>query len=224
MVTRIVSLVILVLLVGAPSRAQKNPCNPCGMTANTFYVNDARKRDTVTFRSEAPLEDIVGMSSAISGKINFDPTHPEQGATGTLTVSASSFATGIPSRDGHLAGEHWLNAAKYPDITLVVKSVSNLETVKKTDSAITFEGEATGDLTMNGKTNPVSFVARATYLKESDATKQKMPGNLLAVRAELNVSLASFDIKGPPGMGLIGSKVGEEITVAISVVGTTTAP
>ena len=74
---------------------------------------------------------------------------------------------------------------------------------------------------MHGRTKSVTFPARITYLKESDMTRQKMPGDLLAARAEFAVSLADFGVTGPAGMGIVGSKVGETIDIAVSLVGST---
>jgi len=43
-----------------------------------------------------------------------------------------------------------------------------------------------------------------------------MPGDLVAVRASFEVRLADFGITGPVGAGLVGSKVSESITIAVS--------
>ena len=74
------------ILTALPVMAQ-NPCNPCGgkamkasahaVTVNPdhagkgtiFHIADPMGRDSVTFRSEAPLEDIVGTSNQIRGYV-----------------------------------------------------------------------------------------------------------------------------------------------------------
>ena len=43
-----------------------------------FYIDDPMNRNTITFKSEAPLEDIVGTSNQITGYINFDPDNPQK--------------------------------------------------------------------------------------------------------------------------------------------------
>ena len=45
----------------------------------------------------------------------------------------------------------------------------------------------------------------------------KMPGNLLGVRASFEVALADFGIVGPAGKDLIGSRVGETVSLEVSV-------
>ncbi len=196
-----------------------NPCNPCSMKGTVFHVNDPMGRNTVTFKSEAPLEDIVATTSEVTGTIVFDPKHPENGGHAELTVSAVAFNTGIPLRDEHLRGADWLNSAKYSQITLKISKIKDIKKVKSSGTTATYEVFVHGELTLRGKTQAISFPARITYLEESEATKQKMPGDLLAARASFEVRLADFGITGPKGMDLVGSKVGETIQIDVSLMG-----
>jgi polyisoprenoid-binding protein YceI len=192
------------------------------MKGAVFHVQDPMGRNTVTFKSEAPLEDIIGTTNQVTGKIVFDPEHPEKGGHGELTVLAAAFnTTGIPLRDEHLQGADWLNAGKYSEITLKIDKVKDVKEVQSSAASATYELYVVGELTLRGKSKAVSFPARITYLKESEATKQKMPGDLLAARASFQVALADFGITGPTGAGLIGSKVGETIEVEVSLIGST---
>lgn len=222
MVKHLIALCVVVSLVamGSLALAQKNPCNPCAQGGHMFHVDDPMKRNTITFKSEAPLEDIIGTTNDITGHINFDPRNPSKGGKATFIVATASLTTGIPLRDEHLAGEAWLNAAKYPKITLDIKKVNKVTLVKEGQGSATYDADVTAELSVKGKTLPVSFVARITYLKESEQTKTKMPGDLLAVRARFNVDLTAYGLMGPPGAGLIGTKVGQSIEVSVSVVAT----
>lgn len=217
----------LVLTMSAVSSAQNNPGNPCGgksmqsmgnQTGQVFSVEDPMSRNTVAFKSTAPLEDIVGTSNQISGQLVFDPTNPANGGHGELIVPIKSLNTGIPLRDEHLAGTDWLNADRNPNITFKIVELKNVKDIKSTADAKTFDVTAVGDFSLNGKTQRISVPARITYLKENEMTKQKMPGNLLAARATFEVALADFGIIGPKGMNLIGSKVGERVEIDLSLV------
>jgi polyisoprenoid-binding protein YceI len=200
-----------------------NPCNPCSMKGTVFHVQDPMGRNTITFRSEAPLEDIIGTTNQVTGKIVFDPKHLEKGGHGELTVSAAAFSTGIPLRDEHLRGADWLNSGKYSDINLKISKVKNVKKVKSSNGSATYDVTIVGELTLRGKSVPVSFPARITYLQESEMTKKKMAGDLLAVRTSFEVALADFGITGPKGAGLVGSKVGETIAIDVSLIATTAA-
>lgn len=222
-----------------------NPCNPCGGNAGNacnpcggkvavnpcyakmgtvFHIDDPVGRNSVTFKSQAPLEDIVGTSNSITGYLVFDPSRPNKGGRGEIVIPVSSLKTGIPLRDEHLQGEDWLNAGNYPNLTLKITDVKNVKTVKKTSAAQTYDVSLITELSMAGKTVRMEIPGRITYLKESSKTNSRMKGNLLAARASFDVSLSAFGIEGPDGMDLVGSKVGETITLEVSLMGTSAKP
>lgn len=213
--------------------AQNNPCNPCGGKSMihsmgdhdgiVFTVDDPMNRNSVTFKSTAPLEDIVGISHQITGRLIFDPEKPKQGGYGELTISIKSLSTGIPLRDEHLAGADWLNAEKNPNISFKIKEIKNVKLVNSTSDAKTFDVIAVGDFSLNGITKHISVPARITYLKENELTKKRQPGDLLAARTAFEILLADYGITGPEGMNLIGSKVGEKVKIELSVVASSVA-
>lgn len=193
-----------------------NPCNPCSMNSNHFYINDPMGRNSMTFTSTAPLEDVVGTTNDVTGMIVFDPSNPEKGGHGELIIPVASLNTGIPLRDEHLQSDQWLNAKKYPNITLKIKSLSNVKEVKSSDGIITFDATINGELSFNGKTKAMEIPGRFTYMKASEKTKMVMAGDMVVARANFDVALADFGVSGPAGMNLIGNKVGKSINIAIS--------
>lgn len=64
-----------------------------------------------TFKTEAPLETVVGTTSgpAIAGTLTGDPTKPHL-ATGTIKVDISTLKTGIEKRDSDLRSKDYLDA------------------------------------------------------------------------------------------------------------------
>ncbi len=208
----LVATMIIVLLV-QPLDAQEK--------GKKFNVNDPVGRNAVTFKSMAPLEDIVGTTSDIKGYLFFDPANPQEGGSGRLVVSISSLNTGIPLRDEHLRSEQWMNAGKYPQIKLDINKIDEVREVKITDQASTYDIIAMGDITIKGITKSVEIPGRITYLRESETTRQRLPGDILAVRADFSVDLADFGITGPDEMEIIGSKVGESIDIEVSIMGST---
>jgi len=224
----------LTTLLATPAFGQSNPCNPCDGKAavnpcfakmgTVFYVDDPMARNTVTFTSEAPLEDIVGTTAQIKGYLVFDPAKPDKGGRGELMVPVKSLNTGIPLRDEHLQSGGWLNADTHPHIKLTITDVSGVKGVKSSSGSQSYDVKLTGELSLAGKSKNISIPGRISYLQESDMTRSRQPGNLLAARASFEIRLADFGVTGPPGMDVIGSKVGETITVDVSVVGTSAAP
>lgn len=186
-----------------------------------FYVNEPGGRNWVTFTSTAPLEDIVGTTSDIIGYMAFNPEIPDKGGQGEFQVSVASINTGIPNRNEHMKGQTWLDAESFPYIKVKINSINQVKKIKETDIAVTYDITAHGNITIKGKTQPITFPGRITYLQESDATSRRLPGNLLAARGSFDIHLADFGVPGEKAMGLIGSKVGENITINVSIMGST---
>jgi len=141
-----------------------------------------------------------------------------------LTVPVATLDTGIPLRDEHLRGKDWFDAAAHPEITLTIEKIENVRTVKSGDGFQTFDLTVIGTLSIRGVTRQVRVPGRITYLEENEKTAQAMPGDLLAVRASFGVRLADYGITGPKGAGLIGSKVGENVTIDVSFRASTVGP
>jgi hypothetical protein len=102
--------------------------------------------------------------------------------------------------------------------------VKDVKEVKSSDAFQTYDVLLVGDFMIKGTSKTMEIPGRVTYLKESEETQRKMPGDLLAARATFDLKLADFGVTGPEGMGIIGSKVGETVTIDVSVMGTTAAP
>lgn len=201
---------------GKKDGSAMNPCNPCGMRGTHFTIGDSMGRNSATFTSAAPLEDIVGTTRDITGYIVFDPANPQKGGHGELIIPVKSLNTGIPMRDEHLQGKDWLDAEQYPDIVLTISKTEYVKEVKATPEFQTYDVVLIGKLAIHGKTLPVRIPGRFTFLMESEKTRQAMPGDMLAARASFDVSLEDYNISGPGGSGLIGSKVGESIAISVS--------
>jgi polyisoprenoid-binding protein YceI len=106
-----------------------------------------------------------GRFNKTSGKITID-TAAKKGSA-DITIDTASIDSGIPKLDEHLRSEDFFNAAKSPKITF--KSTS-----------FTFDGDnvksATGDLTMNGITKPVTLTANVFRCGPHPMTKKKQCG------------------------------------------------
>ncbi len=237
-------IVLAMAMSTSPAMAQANPCNPCGPKAKNpcnpcggkktmpklvpvnpchakhgtvFYVADPMGRNQVTFTSEAPLEDIVGTTNEIVGYVVFDPDKPRKGVRGFFKVALKGLDTGIPLRNEHLQSNMWLNAEDYPDITFTIESARDIRQTKSSQDYQTYRVRGFGSFTLHGQTKQVAIPARMTYLRESEKTRMKLPGNLLGIRVQFELTLADFGVTGPPGKDLIGSRVGETVNIEVSV-------
>lgn len=179
-----------------------------------FELNYKVSQPQIFFTSNAPLEDIKGSvnSEFISGTINLDPANIEN-VNGNVSFEVKGMETGIQKRNGHLYGKNWLDAESYPDISFVLLGLSGVK-VASVDAArgrATANAIASGNITIHGKTKTINLDVTITYIKESELTKKRTPGDFLSVAGKFDAELSDFDINGTEG--LIGSKVGKTINI-----------
>jgi polyisoprenoid-binding protein YceI len=88
---------------------------------------------------------VRGKFDKFSGVVELDDENPANDKL-TVDIDASSVDTGNEKRDAHLKSPDFFDAAKYPKITYVSKTVKGIGAGKL---------EVTGDLTLHGVTRPV---------------------------------------------------------------------
>jgi polyisoprenoid-binding protein YceI len=161
----------------------------------TFYVNDERGRDVVTFISKAPLETIVGKTSDAKGYVDVDINNVKSATSGKFEVDLASLKTGIDMRDGHMR-EQYLQTDKFPkavfELTRVVEASNNIFEDQK-PARIVVEG----NFTIHGVTKALSIPLTITYFKESESTKNRLPGDLLHIEGTFDVLLSDHNIERP---------------------------
>jgi polyisoprenoid-binding protein YceI len=176
----------------------------------TFSFEDPKGVNNILFLMDAPLEQISGSASGISGSVVGHPDSPAD-VTGKIVVRTDSLQVANPVMRDHMLGEEWLNAAKNPEITFELKSVSN---VKKDGDKGT--ADATGIFTLNGVSKEITVPVSAHYL--AGRLKDRggdVDGDLLVLRSNFTIKRSDFGIK--PGEHL--DKVSDEIQITLSVAG-----
>jgi polyisoprenoid-binding protein YceI len=221
---RMLSIIAAILLAATivSVQAQNGSNMGEGKMGTKFYIDDPVGRNNITFTSRAPLEDIIGTTNKISGHVFFDPENPEKGGTGEISVPVVSLNTGIPMRNEHLQSAKWLGAEANPDIKLKIEKTDGVRMVKEGDGFKTYDLNLHGIFTMNGHSKEMTIPGRATYMKESEATKKRMGGNLLAGRAKFSVPLSDFEVEG--AKGVTGTKISESIEIEVSFVASDVKP
>ena len=166
--------------------------------AGTVYHVLPGKDAQVTFTSDAPLEHIKGVSNKVVGYV----VAGEGGKVlaGEFLLPIASLDTGIPLRDEHMQGERWLNAGSFPDISFSVKETTGVAVAKRGEGYTTYSVTLVGDMSIKGETREMKVPARLTFMEESDRTKSRAKGDLLALRCEYEVTLADFGVDGGGGM------------------------
>jgi polyisoprenoid-binding protein YceI len=132
---------------------------------------------------------IHGRFNEMEGKVSLDRANPEKSKF-TLSIKADSVDTGNKARDEHLRQPDYFDTKQFP--TIEFKSTS----VKVVKGGY----EVTGDFTMHGKTNKITFVLIGG--KEIDAKGTKRVG--FSTDLKLKRSDYNFD---KSGIGAIGDEV-----------------
>ncbi|MDT8399343.1 MAG: YceI family protein [Pseudomonadales bacterium] len=90
---------------------------------------------------------VLGLFTDASGTFLYDEASNEL-SSGTVTIQSKSVFSNHKERDNHLRSGDFLNARKYPEITF---TMTNFEATGDKG------GKLTGDLTLLGKTHPVTL-------------------------------------------------------------------
>ena len=130
----------------------------------TFNVNYTSR---ATFKTEAPLETIVGTTGgqgAVAGNVRLDPARP-QAARGTVRVDLNALKTGIDRRDAQMRSSGFLDSEANESNRWAVFEIAGIEVAGPLESGKSVPAKVRGTLTIRGK--PVETVADSTvyYLR-----------------------------------------------------------
>src|SRR5262249_15183316 len=111
----------------------------------------------VSFSSKAPLENIEGNSASVIGYAVAGKDDQAKLQAGEWHLPVKSLDTGNKTRNGHLAGEAWLDAAKNPDVVFQLKEVADIQPGKAEGDSKAFTVTLKGDMTIHGITKPITI-------------------------------------------------------------------
>lgn len=139
-----------------------------------------------------------GMFSGFAGDILFDAENPAASSV-SVSMPTRSIFTGWQQRDDHFLAQDFLNAEVHDTISFVSTAIE-----------VTGENTAliTGDLTMNGITQPVVLDAK---LNQAGKHPMLVQDDWAGFNATTMVLRSDF------GMGLFAPMVSDEVQIQISV-------
>lgn len=191
-----------------------------GQSVLQFRAADPVGRNSVQFKTTAPLEDILGSTNQVKGDIKIDPKNLKSAVPwARFEVELAGLTTGIPLRDTHMRTQY-LHTDKYP------KAVFTLERIRQATAAELKPNKlvvvtAEGTFELHGVKRNITLPVRVTYVPESQSTMSKLPGNLLRITSDFDVKLADFNIERPQ---MVILKVGEVAHVSLDVFATDASP
>ena len=122
----------------------------------TFNVNYTSR---ATFKTEAPLETIVGTAAgqgAITGSVVVDPALP-QDVKGTVRVDLNALKTGIDRRDAQMRSKEFLDSEGNETNRWAVFEIKGVEIAGPLELDKAMPAKVRGTLTIRGK--PIETVA-----------------------------------------------------------------
>lgn len=146
--------------------------------------------DATTAKDDKPKADnktAIGSLDTRTGSVAFEAT-------------IKNFSFENPMMQEHFNGEHWMNSDKFPKATFKGK-ITNLSAIDfKKDG--TYTANVAGDLTIHGKTNPVTTTATVT-----------VSGGTISTESKFDIVLKKFGIEVP---SMAAGKVAEEPKIMVS--------
>lgn len=141
-----VLLSLLLTIAAAPAYAQATLDELADMPSGTYHLD--KSHATVLFKvRHMGFADYIGRFNDFAGQIDFNKQDPAQ-SSASITINAASIDTNHPHLEEKLKAADAFNVEAFPEIVF--------NTTELTMSTPT-QGQMTGDLTMLGKTLPVTF-------------------------------------------------------------------
>jgi polyisoprenoid-binding protein YceI len=134
-----------------------------------------------------------------SGKILYDPDHPERSRV-QMTVQAESIDTRNKGRDQVLRSDNFFNVVRYPTLTFISTSV-----VPRQNGML----DVVGDLTIHGVTKHVTIPVHFLGTKQMQGW-----GDFIGFNTEFTIDRTEFGVNGGSSWSGI---LGKEVKIRLSI-------
>ena len=149
------------------------------------------------------IANVKGKFSGLSGVLSLDEGNVTRSSV-EAEIPVATLSTGDAQRDGHLKSADFFDAEKFP--TMAFRS-THVESASKTDFSVT------GDLTLHGVTQTVTFAV-------SDVSEPAMDpwGNLrIGLSASAKINRKDFGLTWNSPLETGGVLVGDEVAIMLDV-------
>lgn len=138
----------------------------------------------------------LGMIDRVEGKLTLDPAAPEKGSV-MLNMPVKSIDTNDKNRDGHLLGPDFFASKENPDITFKSTKIK-----KDGDKNLV----VTGDLSMAGKTNSITFPVEFSGEGDFRGPRRGYIANFTVKRSDFGMTY-----------GVKGNMLGDDVHMTVSL-------
>lgn len=166
---------------------------------DVYYVTPGEDNQLICI-SDAALQRITITCSRIVGYV-VTPFELEEGkpplVTGAFRIPVAALETGCPESAELLRGPTVLNMAQFPEITFRILRVTDVKPAGDEDRRKSFTLTIAGELTVKDKTVELEMPVRMSLIPFTWKTMGRNVGELLTLRAKLDVKLADLGLEKP---------------------------
>lgn len=175
------TLLIIILFFPFELNAQVSP--------RVFHLTDLALRNLLQATSKAPLETVSVQIPVFQGEISFGQNFKFEGIVDTRSLSSSS-----KIRD-QLILHQILKVGEYPEMKITATgSVPESFQLGSSDS---LELKTQMQIDYRNQSHTVTVPLMLQFFKESEATQQRMPGNLLKLSSTFETDLTQWGVQIP---------------------------
>lgn len=175
---------------------------PVAAAAQTLSFKLLPRSSSVTFKTDAPLETIVGHTAeaGLQGDLSVDPARP-QAAQGTVKVDMNTVRTGIDERDADMRGKRYLETQVEAN-RWVTFQVTGVEVSGPLEPGKAVPAKVRGLLTVKQKPVERTAEGTVTYVKlspEQVETQKRfgLTSDNIKVRTKLATTFTDHGLQVP---------------------------
>lgn len=166
---------------------------------DVYYVTPGEDNQLICI-SDAALQRVTVTCSRIVGYVVV-PFDLEEGkaplVAGAFRIPVAALETGCAESADLLRGPTVLNAAQYPEITFRILRVTDVKPAGEEERRKSFTLTVAGELTVKDKTVELEMPVRMSLIPFTWKTMGRNVGELLTLRAKLDVKLADLGLEKP---------------------------
>ena len=182
-----------------------------------FVFDDPIGRNIVTFTSNAPLETIIGRTSALYGYVDLNLDSLSDSPEAYFECDLKTLKTGIDLRDEHMRSDEYLATDSFLTATFRLLSIRKINNeVLNNETVANISGR--GEFTLHGIMDSVNVTIEATYFEANEITEKRLPGDILKFKADFDIRMSHYGIAIPEEVIL---KLDDRIHISIDAFGGT---
>ena len=189
-----------------------------------YHVTPGGDTQLICF-ADAPLIRFAAVCNRVVGYV-VTPFDVEEGQppilAGALRIPVASLRVGLESLDGELHGPSALSAAEYPEFTVQLTKITDVQLVSEENDRRSYTLTATAALAVKDKTVELTVPLQVLMVPFTWQSMSRNLGDLLIVRARFDAKLTDLGLDAPRGGA--GDLQSDALTLDVFLMCSTVSP